>query len=109
MTVAELEAALIATGLDPQLAALAAAIAAARQSGTLVHVDGLLLKPAAAQLLRERVSAVENQFKKQLITDAQAIAALNDLEIPAANRDALLATWAALKTKPTTTGEKLPR
>ena len=61
MTAAELEAALILTGLDPQLATLATAIAVARRSGTLVHVYGQLLPPAAARGLRERVSAVEDQ------------------------------------------------
>jgi hypothetical protein len=96
VTAAELEAALIATGLDPQLATLATAIAVARQSGTLVHVYGQLLKPVDALVLRERVAAVEDQMKKQQITIDDARTALNDLEIPVPNRDALLAAWAAL-------------
>lgn len=109
MTAAELEAALIATGLDPQLATLATAIAVARQSGTLMHVYGQLLAPAAAQLLRERVTAVEDQMKKQLITIDEARTALNDMEIPVPNRNALLAAWAALIVKQPATGVFLPR
>ena len=109
MTSAELEAALIAAGLDPQLATLATAIAVARQSGTLMHVYGQLLRPVDALVLRERVGAVEDQMKKQLITIDEARTALNDLEIPVPNRDALLATWAALIVKQPAYAVKLPR
>ena len=109
MTAAELEAALILTGLDPQLATLATAIAVARRSGTLVHVYGQLLPPDAALVLRERVGAVEDQMKKQLITIDEARTALNDLEIPVPNRDALLATWAALIVAQPKHGVLLPR
>ena len=109
MDAIELEAVLIAAGLDPQLATLATAIAVARRSGTLVHVYGQLLPPAAALVLRERVSAVEDQMKKQLITIDAARTALNDLEVPVPNRDALLAAWAALIVKTPTFGVLLPR
>ena len=109
MTSAELEAALIAAGLDPQLATLATAIAVARQSGTLMHVYGQLLRPVDALVLRERVGAVEDQMKKQQITIDDARTALNDLEIPVPNRDALLAAWAALIVKQPAHGVFLPR
>jgi len=109
LTAAALTAALIAIGLDPQLAELATAVAVARQAGTLSHVYGQLLSPTAALVLRERVTAVEDQMKKQLITIDEARSGLNDLGIPVPNRDALLAAWAALIVKQPAHAVLLPR
>jgi hypothetical protein len=109
MTSAELLAELLAAGLDPILAANAVAIAELKLRGRQRFVYGLLLTRNQAVLMRERVTSIEDQFKKQLIDDTAAAAALAALGIPADNANALLAAWAALKTKPTTTGEKLPR
>jgi hypothetical protein len=102
-------AALIAAGVDPAVAAFQVTVAVERKQGHLVFVYGLELSRHDALVLKENVSAVEAQYKKQLIDDAQAAAALSQLGIPERNATPLLATWAALKTKPTTTGEKLPR
>jgi len=52
---------------------------------------------------------VEDQMKKQLITIDAARTALNDLEVPVPNRDALLAAWAALIVKLPKFGVLLPR
>jgi|ERR1700722_7245383 len=106
---AALLAALIAAGVDPAIAAFQVTVAVERKQGPLVFVYGLELSRRDALVLKENVAAVEAQYKKQLIDDAQAAAALSQLEIPERNATALLATWAALKVKPTTTGEKLPR
>lgn len=105
----ELGAALLAAGLDPEIATAAVTIQAARRKGALRYVYGMYQTPADALLTHEKVTAVENQFKKQLITDADATAALANIGIPDANAMALLAAWAAMKTKPTTTGEFLSR
>jgi hypothetical protein len=104
-----LEAGLLAAGMDPVVSGFVVAMETARQSGNEIFVYGLLLPRKDAVLLREKVTAVEDQFKKQLIDDAAARAALAGLGIPAANALALIAAWAALKTAPTKHGELLPR
>jgi hypothetical protein len=106
---AALSAALIAAGVDPAIAAFIVTVQTERRQGPQVFVYGRLIGHQGAVVLKEKVAAVEAQYKKQLITDAQAAAALVDLEIPDPNAKALLAPWAALKVKPTTTGELLPR
>lgn len=102
-------AALIAAGVDPAIAAFQVTVAVERKQGPLVFVYGLEISRRDALVLKENVAAVEAQYKKQLIDDAQAAAALSQLGIPERNATPLLATWAALKVKPTTTGEKLQR
>lgn len=106
---AELEAALIAAGVDPAIAGYVLVVQSERRAGPLVFVYGLELPRKDALVLKETVAAIEAQYKKQLIDDATAANALAQNNIPDANAKALLATWAALKTKPTTTGEQLPR
>lgn len=106
---AALSAALIAAGVDPEIAAFIVTVQTERRAGPLVFLYGLELSRQQALVLKENVAAVEAQYKKQLIDDAQAAAALSALGIPERNATPLLATWAALKTKPTTTGERLPR
>lgn len=102
-------AALLAAGVDPAIAAFQVTVAVERKQGPLVFVYGLELSRRDALVLKENVAAVEAQYKKQLIDDAQAAAALSQLGIPERNATPLLATWAALKVKPTSTGERLPR
>ena len=106
---AALLAALIATGLDPTIAGFVVTYQAARLTGRVVYLYGLMLDRADALVLRETVAAIEAQYKKQLIDDAQTAAAMAAQNIPDVNAQAMLATWAALKVKPTTYGEKLPR
>jgi hypothetical protein len=106
---AALSVALLAAGVDPEIAAFVVTVQTERRLGPMTYVYGLELSRNAALVLKEKVTAVEDQYKKQLIDDATAAAALATLNIPDANAKALLATWAALKTKPTTTGELLPR
>lgn len=106
---AALSAALIAAGVDPEIAAFIVTVQTERRAGPLTFIYGREIGRAGALVLKEKVAAVENQYKKQLIDDAAAAAALVTLEIPTANANALLADWAALKTKPTTTGELLSR
>lgn len=105
---AALSAALIAAGVDPEIAAFIVTVQTERRLGPLVFIYGQELPRRQALVLKEKVAAIEAQYKKQLIDDATAVAELAALNIPDANAAALLATWAALKTKPTATGEKLP-
>jgi hypothetical protein len=106
---AELLAALLLAGIDPAIAGFAVSIQSSRRQGDVMFVFGLTLPRDEAIRLRENVAAVEAQFKRQLIDDAAATLALSQLNIPDSNARDLLARWAALKTKPTTTGEELPR
>ena len=105
---AALSAALIAAGVDSEIAAFIVTVQVERRQGAITFVYGRELPRTEALVLKEKVSAIEDQFKKQLITDADVYPALAALNIPDANAKALIATWAALKTKPTATGEKLP-
>lgn len=106
---AALSVALIAAGVDPEIAAFIVTVQTERRLGPITFVYGRELARNDALVLKEKVAAVEAQYKKQLIADADAYAALSALQIPDANAKALIANWAALKTKPTTTGELLPR
>ena len=103
-----LTAALVGLGVDAETAAFLAAIQVDRRAGSMVFLYGVELPRNQALLLRERVAAFENQYKKQLITDADVTAALAELGIPEQRALALIAAWAALKSKKTATGEKLP-
>ena len=106
---AALSAALVAAGVDPEIAAFIVTVQVERRLGPITFVYGRSLARDDALVLKEKVTAIEDQYKKQLITDADAYAALAALQIPDANAKALIAAWAALKSKPTTTGELLPR
>jgi hypothetical protein len=109
MTPAELLAALLAAGLDPVLAANAVTIQELRLRGAQQMLFGLVLPRAQAILLRERIAALEEQYKKQLVTDAETTAALAALGIPTENARALQAQWAAAKVAASTHAVKLPR
>jgi len=81
----------IPANLVPSTVALITAQGAARQ----VHIYGLLLNPDQAALLKEKVAAVKEQVLKKILTIAAASATLDSFNLPPANRDALLAEWAA--------------
>lgn len=91
-------AAIAASGLDlalvPGVIALASAQLAARQR----NVFGLLVTPAQAVLLREKVSDLGKQVTGGLMTPAAALATLASLNIPPANAQALVTGWEATKT-----------
>jgi len=105
---AGLAAALIAIPLDPFEAGSIVAVQNAVRTGKLKFIYGKLLTPEAAATLRIRVEAIGDQFRKQLVTDAVAQAELAGNGVDQRDIDALLAKWAALRGKPTTTGQFRP-
>ena len=94
-----LSAALTAIGLDPTLVTSIVAVQDATRSGKLRLVYGQLLQPVDAQVLIERVAAIAQQTKDQLITVDQAAAQLKGLNIPDEEVQALISRWAALLKK----------
>lgn len=103
-----LTAALTAIGLDPVLIGSVVAVEQAKRAGRVKLVYGQLLDPPAAKLLAEQVAALEGQFKKQLITEANLRAQLAALKVDPQETDALIARWAAARTAATKTGYVLP-
>jgi hypothetical protein len=79
---AALVAALILTGLTPTQAAAWADLATLQKAGRLRWIFGLQLTPQAAVLLADRVKALTTQRKKEQISDAEFVAALQALNIP---------------------------
>jgi hypothetical protein len=77
-----LAAQLVLTGLTPVQAVAWVDIAQLSKQGSQHSIYGLMLNPAQAQLLRSRVTALADQRRKALITDAQMIAQLGALGIP---------------------------
>lgn len=106
---AELLGKLLAAGVDPAIATMIVGAQVARALGSQVILYGVTLPRADAVVLRENVAAVEAQYKKQLINDAQARTALENLGLPERNLTPMLATWAALKVATGKYAEKLPR
>ena len=92
---AALAAGLTLLGLDPTLSTTMVTLAETQRNGRAQYLWGKLLQPAAAKLLRERVAAVGDQVKKELITWQQAYAALQGLGIDLADANAIIAQWAA--------------
>ena len=90
-----LTAALIALGLDPTLVASIVAVQDATRAGRLRLVYGQLLAPQDAKLLTERVAAIAQQTKDQLITLDQAYHQLIALQVDKEEAQALIARWAA--------------
>ena len=88
---AALSLALIATGLSAAQAAAWTDLAILRQGGSARLTFGKLLQPAAAQLLRERVTALTAQRRKNLIDNASYTSQLQNLGIPENWINALLA------------------
>ena len=102
-----LAAALIAAGLDPVVAASVVAEKSATQLGRLKLVYGQLLTPAEAKLQTERVDAVKNQLKEQLITYQQALAQLKGFGVTSADANAIVAGVAAAIAAASTVGTLL--
>jgi hypothetical protein len=90
--------ALIATGLTAPQAAAWTDLAALQKAGSLRWLYGLQLPAAEATLLRQRVAALSDQRKRQQISDAVFVAALQSLKIPPDVINALQATADALLT-----------
>ena len=103
-----LEAALIAAGVDPQIAAYAVTVQEARKTGTKAFVYGVELSRGAALQLREKVAALAKQSTAQLITYDEALAQLAALGVPDANALALTASWFATTTTPARVGVREP-
>lgn len=103
-----LQAALIAAGVDPQIASFAVVVQEARKSGPKVFVYGQELSRGAALQLREKVAALAVQSKAQLITYAEALNQLAALGVPLANAQALTAAWFATTTTPARVGIREP-
>ena len=93
---AELLAALVATGLTAIQAAAWVDLAQLSFAGSLRWVYGLQLTQPAAKLLTERVAALSDQLKRQLIKPAEFEAALAALKIPDKYINALEAAANAL-------------
>ena len=90
-----LAAALVATGLTPAQVAAWTSYAALSKAGNLRWAYGLQLSPDGAAGLKARVSALNDQAKKSLITLPAYIAALTSLGIPTEWINALTAKTAA--------------
>jgi len=93
-------AALLATGLTAEQAGAWTALAALQQQGSTRWKYGLQLTPTQAQILTERVTALTNQLKASLITDAQFVAQAQTLGLPAVWINALQANAHATATTP---------
>jgi hypothetical protein len=102
---AALAAGLVLAQVDPTIASTIVAVQSAIRAGRMRIVYGQLLNPEDAKVLTDRVAAIESQLKKQLITTDTARVQLNALSVDAKQAAALLAKWASLIAKATTTGE----
>lgn len=103
-----LEAALIAAGVDPQIASLVVTVQEARKTGPKIFVYGIELSRGAALQLREKVAALARQSTARLITYDQALSQLTALNVPLANAQALTASWFATTTAPARVGVREP-
>lgn len=93
-----LAASLLLTGLNANQAAAWVDLAQATRAGNLRWIYGQQLSPGDASLLRERVGALTDQRKRQLIGDAAYEGALKALGIPAHWVNSLRATASAMLT-----------
>ena len=89
-------AGLVATGLTAIQAAAWTDLAQLSFAGALRWVYGQQLTQPAATLLRQRVSAIEDQLKRQLITNDAASAQLTALRIGPRYINAIIAASNAL-------------
>jgi hypothetical protein len=96
---AGLSAALVLTGLTPIQAAAWVELASLQKAGSPRWVFGLRLPPEKAVLLQDRIRALTDQFKKQLISKSQFVDALTALGLDAQYINALLAAAAAMLSK----------
>jgi hypothetical protein len=108
-TAAELGAALLLLGVDPTVAAFIVTVQEQRKLGPAVFVYGVELPRAQALVLREKVSALGRQVTAGLVAPADALTALAANNVPDANAEALVASWAATKTPAADVGVLLPR
>jgi hypothetical protein len=90
-----LAAALLAAGLPALVVPFAVDAQVAKQAASLRYVFGLRVGADQAVLLRERVGAIVEQVVKKEITPEQGLVFLAALNIPTANRRALIAKAAA--------------
>jgi hypothetical protein len=91
-----LAAALTATGLTAVQTAAWVDLAVLRKGGSLRWLYGLQLLPPEAIVLRERVTALTDQRKRNLIPDSQFVDALKTLKIPPREINALRAAADAM-------------
>jgi len=91
-----LAVALVATGLTPIQAAAWSEIAQLQKTGTPRWLYGLRVPSAEATLLRQRVAALQDQRRRQLLTAPQFHDALASLGIPPEWINALRATTDAM-------------
>jgi hypothetical protein len=106
---AALEAALLAAGMDPVVAALSVEVQTQRRDGGVVLVYGVELPRAAALELREKVAALAIQVRARLVSPDDALTALAGYGVPRANALALVAEWAATTVTPARVGVLEPR
>jgi hypothetical protein len=92
---AELSAALHLIGLDNTTAASIVALEEALRAGRVKLTYGQLLGPEDSAVLKERVAAIEQQTKDNLISLATARNQLQALKVPTDEIHALMARWAA--------------
>jgi uncharacterized protein (DUF697 family) len=71
------------------------AVQNAKRKGNQRVLWGQTLDPQAAKLLEERIAAIAQQTKDQLITLDQAAAELATLKVDPLDANALVARWAA--------------
>lgn len=95
LNLAAYTAALIATGLTGTQAAAFAEIAQLQQAGSLRTLYGLQLTPAAAAILKQQVTALEDQVKAGLLTPTAMYPFLVNLKIPANWQYAIVSAAAA--------------
>lgn len=93
---AGLALALASAGLSAPLIGYAVSIQSARRQGSLRLVNGQLLSPAAAEVLRGQVAAIAEQVYKKLLDPVNAVGQLAALGVPGPNREAIVAKAAAL-------------
>lgn len=105
---AGLTAALLLIPLDPLEAGSIVAVQDATRQGKLKFLYGKLLTPEQAATLHIQVEAIGDQYKKQLTQAGAAEGQLAGLGVDAKDIQALMAKWAALRGKPTTTGQFRP-
>ena len=94
-----LAAALLLTDMTPVQAAAWTALADLQKSGNARWVYGLQLQPQQATILKQRVTALMDQAKKQLITPAALAQSLKDLGLPQVWINAQRAQAEALQVK----------
>jgi len=95
LDLAGFSAALLAAGVDPVIAASAAAVQQAQRTGRLKLIYGQLLLPPDAKVLEDRVNAIGAQVTSKLITADDALAQLTLLGVDENERNAKVAQWAA--------------